>query len=173
MQYTYKKNEVNLDHVVWQERTLLELPKTRVLRPPRGSVVRKQVIELRSANLSMTMSEIARRVGMSRQRVFQILREAGLPTKHCVNIKKYQCLECGAVSPHKFCSDECKKKWQQIPIICNGCGKLFFRNVTQFLHNYRKHSHALFCSKSCAHKWLVETYGFKSNCNLGKPNSLA
>ena len=171
MQYTYKKNEVNLDHVVWQERTLLELPKTRVLRPPRGSVVRKQVIELRSANLSMTMSEIARRVGMSRQRVFQILQEEGLPTKHCVNIKKYQCLECGAVSPHKFCSDECKKKWQQIPIICNGCGKLFFRNVTQFLHNYRKHNHALFCSNNCAHKWLVEMYGFKSNGNLGKPNS--
>ena len=173
MQYTYEKNEVNLDHVIWRERTLRELPKTRVLRSLRGSDARKQIIELRSANLSMTMSEIAKRVGMSRQRVFQILREEGLPTKHCVNIKNYQCLECGAVSPHKFCSDECKKKWQQIPIICDGCGKLFFRNVTQFLHNYRKHNHALFCSNSCAHKWLVEMYGFKSNGKLGKTNSPA
>ena len=98
MQYTYEKNEVNLDHVVWQERTLRELPKTRVLRSLRGSDARKQIIELRSANLSMTMSEIAKRVGMSRQRVFQILREEGLPTKHCVNIKKYQCLESGCVA---------------------------------------------------------------------------
>jgi hypothetical protein len=168
-----KENKVALYDVVWQERTLLELPKTRVLRPLRGSDTRKQVRKLRSANLSMTMSEIAKRVGMSRQRVFQILREEGLPTKHCVIIKKYQCLECGAVSPHKFCSDECKKKWREIPIICNGCGKLFFRDVTQFLHNYRKHNHALFCSRNCANRWLGETYGFKSNGNLGKPSTPA
>jgi Zn finger protein HypA/HybF involved in hydrogenase expression len=126
-------------------------------------------VELRSANLSMTMSEIANNVGVSRQRVFQILQEEGLPTKHHVIIEKsqyqYQCLACGTISPRKFCSDECKKKWQQVPVVCTRCGKLFFRNITQLLHNYHRHDKGLFCSKHCAAKWLAEIYGFKSCVN--------
>ena len=130
-----------------------------------GLNTRKQVMELRSANLTMTLSEIANTVGLSRQRVFQILREEGLPTKHFIRIKKYQyqCLLCGTISPHKFCSNECQKKWQQVPVTCTRCGQLFYRNITQLLHNYRHHDKGLFCSKHCGAKWLAEIYGFKSS----------
>ena len=55
----------------------------------RGSVLlrletRERVRELRESNLFMSMSEIGRSIGISRQRVFQILQEEGLPTKHLV-----------------------------------------------------------------------------------------
>lgn len=49
------------------------------------SNTRKRVIELRSVDLFMTMSEIAQKVGISRQRVYQILQKEGLPTKHKTN----------------------------------------------------------------------------------------
>ena len=174
-----KDEIINLSVVAFQEWTLSRSPLTHLLKPKvirvhapkllRGSNTRKQIIELRLAHLSMTMSEIAKIVGVSRQRVFQILREDGLPTKHHVIIEKfqyqYQCLVCGTVSPHKFCSDECKKKWQQIPVVCTRCGRLFFRNITQLLHNYRRHDKGLFCSKHCTAKWLAEIYGFKSSVN--------
>jgi len=141
------------------------MPQTQLLRPaetrsythkPLHSLnTREQVMELRSADLSMTMSEIANSLGISRQRVFQILRDEGLPTKRYIKLKKrlYQCLVCGRISPREFCSDECKKKWHQIPIVCTRCGKLFFRNVTHLLHNYRQHNHGLFCGRRCATKW--------------------
>ena len=58
------------------------------------SNTREYIINLRSSNLCMTMSEIARNAGVSRQRVYQVLKTEGLPTKH--NIKKYQ-YECPGV----------------------------------------------------------------------------
>jgi len=126
-------------NIVCQERNLSELSQSHLLRlngirnhirnSSKATNTRKRVRELRSANLSLTMSEIANSVGISRQRVFQILREEELPTQYHVIFEKfqypYQCLVCGTVSPHKFCSDECKKKWQQVPVICTKCGKLF------------------------------------------------
>lgn len=122
---------------------------------------RKQVIELRCADLFMTLSDIAKRVNISRQRVHQILLEEGLPTKHLIQKYLYKCPVCGTVSTLKFCSVACKKKWQQIQIVCSRCGKLFIRDRHQFLTNYRHHSNALFCSKDCANKWFGEEYGFK------------
>lgn len=94
----FKNNMVNPNNVVYQEHTLIELPHTLysrhednqnyTLNPLHRLNTREQVRELRSANLCMTMSEIAKRVGVSRQRVFDILQEEGLPTKHYVSKKK-------------------------------------------------------------------------------------
>ena len=134
------------------------------------SNTREQVKKLRISNMFISMSVIARLVGVSRQRVFQILQEEGLPTKHLASQKikyRYSCLACGKISTHKFCSDECQKKWQQIPVVCTFCGKLFFRNVHQFLANYREHSSALFCSRNCQGRWIGEHYGFKSPNHSG------
>lgn len=122
------------------------------------SDTRKQVKDLRSSSLCMTMSEIAKRVGISRQRVYQILRKDGFPTKHRVHKNQYECLVCGTPSEYKLCSKKCKKKWQQIPVTCTRCGKLFFRNKHEFLHNYKNHGFALFCSRHCVGKWLAENY---------------
>lgn len=133
------------------------------------SDIRKQVRELRSAYLCMTMSEIAKKVGVSRQRVYQILQKDGFPTKHQHYVRKnlYECPVCGTTSEHKFCSDACKNKWQQIPVICSRCGKLFSRNRRVLLRNYRRHSRALFCSRYCIGMWLAENYS--SNKRYLKP----
>ncbi len=108
------------------------------------------------------MSEIASKVNISRQRVYQILREEGLPTKRYLKMTQYACAVCGTISTHKFCSDECKKKWHQIPVICTRCGKLFIRNRHQFLTNYPHFNNNLFCSRDCSSKWWAEHYGFKA-----------
>ena len=137
---------IDLDIEVYRERTLLELPQANLFRPggsrnhtsgtwPEPNT-RKQVIELRSANLSMTGSEIAMKVGISRQRVFQILQREGLPTGHPIKKLQYQCPVCGNISPRKFCCNKCKKKWQQVPIVCTRCGKLFLRKLTRVI-SYR------------------------------------
>ena len=109
------------------------------------------------------MSEIAREAGVSRQRVYQILKQEGLPTKQKIKKYRYQCPVCGAISPKKLCSEECKIKWRQIPIICTECGKLFFRYYSQLLADcHRSRVNAFFCSKECRNKWFVEQYGFHS-----------
>jgi Helix-turn-helix domain of resolvase len=132
---------------------------------------RKQVKELRNNDLCIKMSKIAKIVGISRQRVYQILKEEGLPTVSkrdgttiplLINKRRLSCVcpVCGKLSSRKYCSNECKNKWNEIPVICSKCGKLFFRNKRQFLSSYRKHNGLLFCSRKCNSKWLVEHYGF-------------
>ena len=128
------------------------------------SKTKERVINLRNADLFMTMAEIAKKVNISRQRVFQILKDEGLPTGHQICGKPqqiYKCPVCGIKSPHELCSDECRKKWSEVPVICTRCGKLFNRNRHQFFSNYHHHSDGLFCSKVCAGKWYGELYGFK------------
>jgi transcriptional regulator with XRE-family HTH domain len=145
---------IDLGNEVYRERTLLELPQVNLFRPS-GSRnrtsgtwpepnARKQVIELRSANLSMTGSEIAKKVGISRQRVFQILQQEGLPTGHPIKKLQYQCPVCGNISPRKFCCNECKKKWHQVPIVCTRCGKLFLRKLTRVINDRGRNSHSFF-----------------------------
>ena len=80
----------------------LEINRGRILL---GLETRKRVRELRESNLFMSMSEIGRLVGISRQRVFQILQEEGLPTKHLsrqVNKHRYHCQVCGKIGSHAF-----------------------------------------------------------------------
>jgi len=127
------------------------------------SNTREYIINLRSSNSCMTMSEIARNAGVSRQRVYQVLKKEGLPTKHNIKKDQYECPVCGNITAKKFCSKECKIKWRQIPIICTECGILFFRYYSQLLTDYcHGHTNAFFCSKECRNKWLVEKYGFQT-----------
>lgn len=129
------------------------------------SDVRSRVRDLRSANLLMKMSEIAKIVGISRQRVYQILQQEGLPTKQHIKKYLYECPVCGTITSRKFCSSECRKKWQQIPITCSECGNLFIRNRRKFMNSYHYHSNVLFCSKKCNGKWLNKHYALKYHLN--------
>src|SRR5271157_2402425 len=127
--------------------------------PSVESDTRSRVRDLSSANFFMKMSEIAKMVGISRQRVHQILREEGLPTKQHIKKCQYKCPVCGVISNRKFCSYECKKKWLYIPVICSECGNIFIRSRRKFMNSYPHHSSVLFCCKKCTGKWLKEHYG--------------
>ena len=133
--------------------------------PAAESNTRSQVRDLRSADLFMKMSEIARIVGVSRQRVYQILQEEGLPTKQHVKKCLYACLVCGRITNHKFCSGECRKEWLQIPVVCSECGNLFIRRRSSFLNSYPHHNNVLFCGKKCTGKWLNKHYASKYHFN--------
>jgi len=135
--------------------------KTKINGSSSKSDTRKLVKELRNANLFMTMSEIAQKANISKQRVFKILKQEGLPTKRKIKKSLYACPVCGTVSAFKFCSTDCKRKWRQIKIVCTRCGKLFTRDTKQFLRNYRHYGGGAFCSVSCSAKWIGEHYGFK------------
>jgi DNA-binding XRE family transcriptional regulator len=131
------------------------------------SDTRSQVKNLRLANLHMKMSEIAETVGVSRQRVFQILQDEGLTTKQHVKKCLYGCPMCGKITSHKYCSSECRKEWLQIPVICSECGNLFIRSRRQFLNCYPNHNNVLFCSKKCVGKWLNKNYVLNNHINRG------
>jgi hypothetical protein len=143
--------------------------RDRKIRPsffPRGENYDK-VIELRRASPCATLQEIGDKVGLSRERVRQILAKEELSTNHCVVNR--DCSECGkhirSNNKTGMC-DDCLYKMNAIPLVCSNenCGKLFYRRKYIILRNVRRYpGKYVFCSKKCQGEHLSKHSGFNSH----------
>ena len=85
----------------------------------------------------------------------------GLPLKGKFNY----CLNCGKITPRKFCGAKCRHEYAYIQMECVECGVLFRRNVKQWLwqknHNpLAKQDANVFCSRKCYGRWFGKHHGF-------------
>lgn len=107
-------------------------------------------------------SDIARELGVSRERVRQICKTLGYKPlrKLIVRQDKKHCVVCGKESgSRKYCSNDCRKKyikdryWTQKP--CKQCGKMI-----SYLRS-EEYKLPVFCSKRCQGISIGKTVGFK------------
>jgi len=99
----------------------------------------KQITRLRENNPSMTVTEIARLVGTTRQRVWYVLHTAGLPTAVIVELR-------------------------DLTLTCDECGESFKRRACEErIGKARNPNKMVFCSKRCHGRWLGRTAGFGVN----------
>lgn len=133
-----------------------------------GSEAKQLVCDLRRDNPCLTLESIANKVGVSRERVRQILRSESLPTKAIKRLwrKKAICPNCGILFMHKnsnndYCSLSCKKEHHRITLSCDGCRRLFIRPQAEILYRARvSPDKKWFCSRACRSRYLGTTYGF-------------
>lgn len=108
----------------------------------------EKIIELRRNNPCMTMQWIADRVGVSRERIRQVLSAAGLRTwSTCINIFFY-CVHCGKPSKREFCSRQCKKEHNRVSVACFNCGTIINRKIVEITRSKRH-----FCTRGCFNDW--------------------
>ena len=119
-----------------------------------NKVDHNKVIEIRKSIPCATLQSIADKFGVSREAIRWHLHREGLPTRHVV--QKWRCFDCGKILLQKnktgFCY-ACLHRQINIPLICDGCGKLFYRRRSVVLRKnplYKGHS---FCCTGCFHKW--------------------
>ncbi len=132
---------------------------------------RTKVVELRVNNPCWSATHIAGVVGLSRERIRQILRGNGLPTA-AVGYGKKTIVEMECNYCHKkfqghsyalFCSRECRYDYHRVNLVCEVCGVVFSRRYASIRSRYcegRDTTDHIFCSKRCQGKWLATTYGF-------------
>jgi IS30 family transposase len=116
---------------------------------------RKAIVDMRNNNHCATLQDIGDNFHLSRERVRQILKSELRPTSHF--IQRYYCINCGKVyiPKHKsglmFCSRKCRKQYLMIPLICDNCGKLFYRqqNVVLAIEKYKTTRSITTCSYKC------------------------
>jgi hypothetical protein len=110
-----------------------------------------------------TLQQIGNIFGLSRERVRQRLKRAGVETKHFRFVQKYKCNECGKESHLKlFCSNECRSKYASIQLECSQCHKIFTRKIYRaFRTLVVRGSQLTFCDKHCQGVYLAEHFGFK------------
>ena len=128
----------------------------------------EQVIKIKESNPDKSGVEIAHELGISRQRVSQILLKCGYPrprhrkpVKYCarcgkeiVNAKGYFCLACYNNDLHRRST---------ISLRCAYCGKEFTRTRGYINAAFKKDQKHFFCGYSCwAKKIWAKRKGIKA-----------
>ena len=121
----------------------------------------ERVAKIRQKNPCATLEEVGQRVGVTRERVRQLLKAQGLPTMSYRPSRLFECLNCGASFPNrqgpkyqpKYCSRSCAHEHRVITLACLQCGSLFKRRETYILPRSRYKNPGMFCSTDCYRMW--------------------
>jgi len=121
-------------------------------RSIKGEKIRSEIIALRTNQPNIRASRIAEIIGVSRERVRQILVELDMPTNFFKQ-RIYHCIECGKeiYKPSNYCqncyTEKCHKKYRT-KLICPYCKKEFSR-MNSYVKRQAKLGHRMYCSTSC------------------------
>ena len=123
-------------------------------------VNKSKVIRLRLKHPCMPSSRIAEKMGVSRERIRQILKDAGVTTHFAK--PKYHCVDCGKELRRKAIRcRECFIKHSFILIICDECNAPFYRRKSDILQYPCSNTYGhLFCSRHCRSVWRGKHCGF-------------
>ena len=114
----------------------------------------------------VSFAEIGRQVGLSRERVRQIVRKEGSHARKNRGQQEYACVQCGrrfttwpseVKAGRRFCSRECASQAQRGPraarltFRCEVCKRTYTRKASEVKRGTR------FCSRACNGKWLCHT----------------
>jgi len=124
--------------------------------------MKEDIIRLRQEHPHWTGARIASELGISRQRVNQVLLEAGIRTKRIAPCRF--CKRCGTKlsesNLREFCNDVCKKEYSNVPLICSECDTLFWRRISSMLvypfneKTSTRNKKYIFCTKQCQGRFL-------------------
>jgi len=122
-------------------------------------------IELRAKQPHLKDAEIARRLGLSRERVRQF-KEKFYLARVIPEKPKHPCKQCGQLldTRHQiFCSRHCLSLSHRTELECTSCGRLFYRMKSAIRRDEKRSPNKLlFCSKQCFGKWAGKYHGFGS-----------
>jgi len=100
-----------------------------------------------------TLREIGAVLGISFQRVHQLMQSYGIPRRKA---KIWFCKVCGQPILKRgrrvFCSPECRKRYHWVLLVCDYCGRVFWRRRAQFRASNPKRGYTgkrFYCSREC------------------------
>ena len=124
---------------------------------------RTQIIKMKTADPDMTLESIGREVGVSRERVRQVLSKEGIKTSK----DDPTCADCGVIlrpsviKPYtdpktnkRYCKS-CRNTMVFGIYQCHTCGKEVKRRKKQIRNRQQKH---VFCNKTCLGKYIGTHY---------------
>ena len=133
----------------------------------RSEFVRTNIIRMRRNDPYATLKEIGDSFDITKERVRQVLSEAGKETRAYRDQVPHLCIGCGKQFNrlyNQFCSYECKRNETHTMLPCSYCGSPGKEVNIKWLNweiDHGRHSPDLFfCSKVCQGNWLADNYGF-------------
>ena len=126
---------------------------------------RKKIIRLRILYPNHTLTEIGKTVGVTRERVRQILQEENLPTSRPKKV--YTCIDCDQElsSPRQRCP-QCTLDLHWPEVVCNDCNNIFRirrSNLNRKMKDPRYTTASNFCNRICSGHFAGMNYGWGAN----------
>lgn len=115
--------------------------------------VRQLAVQLRQQYPNMTLLSIADECGVTKQRIFAILKSEGLPTRGKYAKRHFRfCKNCGLLNdkPYPFCSDGCRDKHIFIAMTCRACGQKFKTQRKDINYKLKNGQYNFYCTKECS-----------------------
>ena len=124
--------------------------------PSKGAYNREKIINYRKNYPEMTLEAIGNEIGVSKQRVAQVLNEEKLETRSINQIPKDlpPCRNCGTIVPNVrrvFCSNECRYPEGKKTLTCYYCNTEVILFHSQYKARMTKYNH-VHCSRACYFK---------------------
>ncbi len=136
---------------------------------PRRGKTKRVVVDTRQANPNVSATDMAEAIGVSRQRVWQILKEEGLPT--LIKKKHPLCSVCHKELIWKNKSGICMPcSLKAIPVFtvkCDYCGNEITHRENSLWKRQRKKNKHWFCNRHCLGKYVAAHY---SRMKTGGPS---
>jgi len=123
---------------------------------------RTEAVRLGREHPDMTMTEIGRRLGVSRERVRQIFDKANIVRP----VRRRRCLDCNNLATSSHALRCAFHQWARhhITVQCNYCGRWF--SITRRVWNARipergySEPKVFYCNRTCMGRWLGQHHGF-------------
>ena len=116
--------------------------------------LKSDVVQLLTVEPDLSNAEVGRRLGITRSRVHQMRKEAGLPSSAAKRRGPgwHPCIRCTTMVPprRKYCSRACQ--WDHVELICDECGTSFRRPRGEVKWS---RSQSVLCSRACQGSWLA------------------
>ena len=126
---------------------------------------RVMIVQLRKEHPNMTLQEMGEQIGISRERVRQILVSENLSTRSIKEVERRtfkplpRCESCNLPTKahnRKYCSSGCRFPGGWTTFACYRCGKENTIETSQYKKRAKYYNH-MHCSKSCSTKTYWET----------------
>ena len=130
---------------------------------------KNKVVRLRKNNPFMSISEIARQVGIDVSYARRVLIKNNLPTKVSKPKPVVYCKVCRLATTDRYGlhDGECRFKWNRIRLTCSFCRVPFYRSRKRVMQGYRLKLKNVYCTRECYQTYRKQ----KTNENRQRPNT--
>ena len=124
----------------------------------------EKLAKIRWTNPCATLQEMGDRLGVSRERIRQMLNRLELPTRHYSEKKMVGCLQCGSPirEGKEFCNLKCHTAYNAIFVTCNQCGKLTRKTTARVISTEQRvkkgYKGNYYCDRKCFGRWFGENH---------------
>ncbi len=132
----------------------------------------QKIVAFKEAHPCITLAEIGRHYGLTRERVRQIIKKETGISYGQITKPRPLCLNCGQSCKklgYTYCSTACHNEARRVTLECYTCGKLFTRRQSHVMRTATSPAYKTkryYCSKHCSGVQLGREHGWGTRHSL-------